>query len=304
MLTPTQMRRLAFVCTVALAACSGSEPGQEDDALDEDEMPVDGEDDDDNGDSEDDDDDGEDDDDDGASPDAKVAARDSGAARDGGAGGRDATSASNRDAASDARSASAEGGSPGDASAPRPSDAGPMTAADAAPSAPGNDVPAGDHCAAAATWDMQAATLEQRVLELTNEARAAGHNCDSKGMFAAAPPLTMSPHLRCSSRLHSQYMATNREFDHRQAQTGLTFAQRIQMTGYPASPVGENIAWGQRTAEEVVAGWLESDGHCANMMNPSANELGVGYALGLPPMGQGGSSRQTAYWTQNFGRRR
>ena len=44
----------------------------------------------------------------------------------------------------------------------------------------------------------------------------------------------------------------------------------------------------------MVAGWLQSAGHCRNIMNPSFRELGVGYA-------QGGSYGH--YLVQNFGAR-
>ena len=56
--------------------------------------------------------------------------------------------------------------------------------------------------------------------------------------------------------------------------------------------VGENIGLGSPTAADVVDGWLHSPGHCANMMEPSFEELGVGY----DPSGAIGS-----LWTQNFG---
>ena len=51
---------------------------------------------------------------------------------------------------------------------------------------------------------------------------------------------------------------------------------------------------GQPTAQAVVDGWLKSEGHCRNIMNPSFRELGVGYATG-------GSYGK--YWVQNFGAR-
>jgi uncharacterized protein YkwD len=44
----------------------------------------------------------------------------------------------------------------------------------------------------------------------------------------------------------------------------------------------------------VVTGWLGSDGHCANIMNPAFVDLGVGY-FNAP------GSMYTHYWTQSFG---
>lgn len=42
----------------------------------------------------------------------------------------------------------------------------------------------------------------------------------------------------------------------------------------------ENIASGQRSPEEVMKSWMNSDGHRANILNPKIKKLGVGYAEG------------------------
>ncbi|MGL4879776.1 MAG: CAP domain-containing protein, partial [Waterburya sp.] len=62
--------------------------------------------------------------------------------------------------------------------------------------------------------------------------------------------------------------------------------------GYQYSTAGENVAAGYLDAEAVVAGWMGSEGHRANILNASFEELGVGY---------GTSDDGTSYWTQNFG---
>jgi uncharacterized protein YkwD len=59
--------------------------------------------------------------------------------------------------------------------------------------------------------------------------------------------------------------------------------------------VGENIASGQRTVEDAVASWLDSPGHCANIMNPAFTDMGAAYAI--DPRNR----NRTAYWTQVFG---
>jgi uncharacterized protein YkwD len=64
--------------------------------------------------------------------------------------------------------------------------------------------------------------------------------------------------------------------------------------GYEASPVGENIAAGNGTAEATFTQWVNSPGHCQNMMTGNANEIGIGVFFG------GGYG---AYWTQTFGAR-
>ena len=47
-----------------------------------------------------------------------------------------------------------------------------------------------------------------------------------------------------------------------------TPADRVRAIGYQEKLVGENIAYGPSTADEVVKGWLDSPGHCENIMDP------------------------------------
>ncbi len=54
---------------------------------------------------------------------------------------------------------------------------------------------------------------------------------------------------------------------------------------------GENIAMGQRSAEEVMNGWMNSEGHRANILNSSFTKLGVGCYQ---------DSAGKLYWTQLF----
>ena len=59
--------------------------------------------------------------------------------------------------------------------------------------------------------------------------------------------------------------------------------------------IGENIAAGHTSAREAVASWIESPGHCANLMNPGFTEMGAGYHISRTRM------PGYAYWTQVFG---
>jgi uncharacterized protein YkwD len=159
-----------------------------------------------------------------------------------------------------------------------------------------------ESCESVADWDPAWVEFEDEVLALTNAARAAGYDCDSEGRFGPAAPLAMEPRLRCSARLHSGYMAETGDFDHVESQNGSNPFDRMEAAGYEFWTAGENIALGQGSPREVVGGWLESDGHCANIMNPEFTELGVGYAEGTAaPLGFTGTA---PYWTQNFGRPR
>jgi uncharacterized protein YkwD len=156
------------------------------------------------------------------------------------------------------------------------------------------DVP---NCDEVADWDPSWASYEEEVVRLTNQARAAGHNCDSQGNFGPTGPLTMNNRLRCAARVHSYYMSKTGDFDHTESQDGSSPFDRMDDAGYRFRTAGENIALGQATPADVVASWLDSDGHCANIMNPDYEEIGVGFAVGTgKPIG----SEQAPYWTQTF----
>jgi uncharacterized protein YkwD len=172
----------------------------------------------------------------------------------------------------------------------------PPAAGGAAPVTTG-DVPEGAVCEPVAMWSAEWSMFEQEVLRLVNENRAKGWNCDAEGMFPAAGPLTMNANLRCSARLHSKDMADRMYFAHDNPD-GENPGQRMMEAGYVGRGWGENIAKGQRTPAEVVQGWMDSDGHCSNIMNAMFNQIGVGYFAGMA-MSQRFNSE--LYWTQNFG---
>jgi uncharacterized protein YkwD len=144
-------------------------------------------------------------------------------------------------------------------------------------------------------WQDAWAALEDEVVELVNRERAAGAHCGAYGNYPPAGALEMEPNLRCAARYHSRWMAENNQFSHDSpgGDLGADAWARIASTDFAGSAVGENIAAGYGTARSVVDGWMDSDGHCANIMSASATLTGVGYW----PGGSWGT-----YWTQNFGR--
>jgi uncharacterized protein YkwD len=129
------------------------------------------------------------------------------------------------------------------------------------------------------------------VLAASNAARAAPRLCGDR-LFAAAPPLSLNPALAKAALAHSGDMASKHYFSH-QARDGSYVADRAQRAGYAWRIVGENIASGINTPEEAMAGWLESPGHCANIMNPAFTEMGAAYSLN--------TGRRRMYWTQVLG---
>ena len=136
------------------------------------------------------------------------------------------------------------------------------------------------------------ATLEEQVLVIVNQRRAMGANCGGTN-YAPTGPLVMNAQLQAAARGHSLDMGTRNFFDH-DTPEGTTPFQRIAAAGYTGSPQGENIAAGNATAAATMEQWMNSPGHCQNIMNPQYRSIGVGYANVR-------GSRYTHYWTQTFG---
>lgn len=113
------------------------------------------------------------------------------------------------------------------------------------------------------------------VVTLANSERAA----------AGCEPLRVDERLTTASQKHSEDMAA-RDYMAHDTPEGTTPAQRATEAGYDAWS-GENVAAGQRSADEVMDAWMNSDGHRANILNCDFKAIGVGEADGR--------------WTQNFG---
>lgn len=121
------------------------------------------------------------------------------------------------------------------------------------------------------------AGFEAQVVELTNAERA---------KYDLAPLKAYNPLMKVA-RAKSQDMASNNYFSHTSPTYGSPFDQ-IKAAGITYRAAGENIAQGQRTPEEVVQAWMNSEGHRANILNSSFTHIGIGYV-------ENGN-----YWTQQF----
>ena len=64
------------------------------------------------------------------------------------------------------------------------------------------------------------------------------------------------------------------------------------------SSLGENIAAGYPTIDAVMTGWMASDGHCANLMNPNFNQVGLVCVPGTA------ADTYNTYWTMDLARSR
>lgn len=132
-------------------------------------------------------------------------------------------------------------------------------------------------------------TVATALLARVNAARLAGRDCGSRGTYPPTHPLSLEPRLVLAAQAHSDDMHAHARMSHT-GSDGSDPGERIRRTGYVPASWGENVARGYVGVDEVMAGWLGSDGHCANLMNASFTEFG------------GGESGR--YWTQVFARPR
>ena len=126
------------------------------------------------------------------------------------------------------------------------------------------------------------------LLQQINTARAIARQCGANAMPAAAP-LSWNARLFSAAARHSRDMARNDYFSHTSLD-GRSMGERVSNEGYAWTAVAENIAAGQGSVSAVMATWLSSPGHCANIMR--ANHAHVAVSC----VHQTGS-RYGRYWT-------
>ncbi|WP_372751000.1 CAP domain-containing protein [Labilibaculum sp.] len=126
----------------------------------------------------------------------------------------------------------------------------------------------------------------QTLLELVNDARTTGTTCGST-YYPPVNELVANEKLEAAALAHSQDMMENDFFSHTSS-NGDALTNRLADVDYSYLAAAENIAWGYTSEESVMAGWLTSEGHCANIMNSAFTEMGV--------------ARVGNYWTQVFGK--
>jgi len=137
---------------------------------------------------------------------------------------------------------------------------------------------------------------DQTMLDAVNTFRSQARVCGSRGGFPAVSPLSWNCELKVAALGHSTDMANNNFFDHT-GSSGQTLRSRAEAAGYAWSALGENIAAGSSSVNSVMQLWIDSPGHCANLMGASFINLGAAKFSNV-------SSRYGVYWTQVFGRPR
>lgn len=120
----------------------------------------------------------------------------------------------------------------------------------------------------------------QRVVDLVNAERA------KEGLS----PLTVNLNVQAAAQVRAK--ECEQYFSHTRP-NGSSFATALWEQGVTYKSAGENIAWGQRSPEEVMNAWMNSPGHRKNIMNPNFTTIGVGYYE---------NAKGTDYWCQLFTR--
>jgi uncharacterized protein YkwD len=128
--------------------------------------------------------------------------------------------------------------------------------------------------------------LSISMLASVNALRKAGCTCSGRKMKPVSP-LKWNPLLKNAAQGHANDMFEQKYFNH-QSRDGRSFDERVTQAGYNWMAVGENIAFGQKTLESVMAAWKKSGGHCQQMMDKNVTEMGA--------------ARTGNYWVQDFGK--
>ena len=124
---------------------------------------------------------------------------------------------------------------------------------------------------------VQVADVQTSVVGSVNQQRA----------LAGRPALTVDGRLTAAAQSHSDDMAGRQTMSHT-GTGGTDGGQRISNAGYQWSTWGENIAAGQPTPTDVMAAWLASPPHRANILSDAVSQIGVAATTG---------ANGVVYWT-------
>ncbi len=135
--------------------------------------------------------------------------------------------------------------------------------------------------------DLSAQKMDNNLmLKEVNKVRSKRCKCGAK-KFKPAPGLTWDVRLAQAAKRHAEDMSKKKFLNHTGSDKS-TVAMRVTDEKFTWQLVGENIAEGYPDVVSVVAGWVNSSGHCRNIMNPEFTHLGAAV------------SSDGKYWVQVF----
>ena len=143
---------------------------------------------------------------------------------------------------------------------------------------PGTDQPETDKPGTSEPDAEENLSFAKQVVNLVNEERT------KAGLSA----LVLDETLASAAMVRATEIETS--FSHTRPD-GRSFSTVLSDMGIQYRRSGENIAWGQQSPEAVMEGWMNSEGHRANILNPNFTKIGVGYRK---------NAAGRTYWTQLF----
>lgn len=126
--------------------------------------------------------------------------------------------------------------------------------------------------------DETALSYAEQVAALVNEERAK----------AGLPALEVNAEITAAANVRAKEI--KQSFSHTRPD-GSSFSSALKEQGVSYRGSGENIAWGQKSPEQVMNGWMNSEGHRANILNKNFKNIGVGYYQ---------DANGVNYWVQLF----
>jgi uncharacterized protein YkwD len=155
----------------------------------------------------------------------------------------------------------------------------------------------GAHAARAEVLERSCAGLpsaSDAVLQL-NLLRARSTACAGQRV-AAAPALRWDDHLAASAQAYAHELALRKQLSH-DGVAAPRLRDRVRAAGYRMRLAGENLAMGPVRIDELMAMWMASPEHCANLMEPRFVDVGLACAPG-----QGDGMGEEAFWVLHLGR--
>jgi len=111
--------------------------------------------------------------------------------------------------------------------------------------------------------------FEDQVVQLVNQERA------KRGLKA----LTHRADIKNVAHKKAEDLINSNYFSHTSPNYGSPF-QMLRTFGISYTAAGENIAKGQKTPQEVMNAWMNSQGHRENILKPEYDSIGVGFYHG------------------------
>lgn len=124
----------------------------------------------------------------------------------------------------------------------------------------------------------EALSYAEQIVQLVNKERAK----------AGLPALEMNAEITAAANVRAKEI--KQSFSHTRP-NGSSFSSALKEQGVSFRGSGENIAWGQKSPEQVMEGWMNSDGHRANILNKNFKNIGVGHYQ---------DANGVNYWVQLF----